>query len=293
LHSNEQRLTELGPQIVVDRFPTWPANGALIVFTRNYLAATMNADGTCESVIGSDEPSYFGFSWQAVPGGPPLEPKRCHAISVEARIRAAGRRVAWDSITATVRNEGTEPLTNVELFVSSSHDLDLEGGQDCQVHGFGARCPIGSLGRSESRRLRLVGLPRRAGGKGLITVQSKLSLRVVADETLLLTRREEARPRFTAVATLSSRTTRMSSRGIASASGGQRDRCDREAYDVPRMKLRDRLTARRRRKAHERYIQEREWQQLLAEKDTAITVKDAATTWGVAGQATSGPGTGL
>jgi hypothetical protein len=59
------------------------------------------------------------------------------------------------------------------------------------------------------------------------------------------------------------------------------------------MKLRDRLTARRRRKAHERYIQEREWQQLLAEKDTAVTVKDAATTWGVAGQATSGPGTGL
>jgi hypothetical protein len=141
-----------------------------------------------KSVIGSDEPSYFGFSWQAVPGGPPLEPKRCHAISVEARVRAAGGRVAWDSITATVRNEGTEPLTNVELFVSSSHDLDLEGGQDCQVHGFGARCPIGSLGRGESRRLRLVGLPRRAGGKGLITVQSKLSLRVVADEPLLLTR---------------------------------------------------------------------------------------------------------
>jgi len=59
------------------------------------------------------------------------------------------------------------------------------------------------------------------------------------------------------------------------------------------MKLLDRLTARRRRKAHERFLQEREWQRMLAERDTSETVKDAATMWGVAGQATSGPGSGL
>ena len=59
------------------------------------------------------------------------------------------------------------------------------------------------------------------------------------------------------------------------------------------MKLLDRLAARRRRKAHERYLAEREWQRLLAERDTQDTVHDAATTWGVAGQATSGPGSGL
>jgi hypothetical protein len=59
------------------------------------------------------------------------------------------------------------------------------------------------------------------------------------------------------------------------------------------MKLFDRLTARRRRKAHERYLQEREWQRMLAERDTSETIKDAATMWGVAGQATSGPGSGL
>ena len=53
------------------------------------------------------------------------------------------------------------------------------------------------------------------------------------------------------------------------------------------------LTARRRRKAHERYLQEREWQRMLAERDTAETIKDAALMWGVAGQATSGPGNGL
>jgi hypothetical protein len=62
---------------------------------------------------------------------------------------------------------------------------------------------------------------------------------------------------------------------------------------VSRMKLLDRLTARRRRKAHERYLQDREWQRMLAERDTSETIKDAATMWGVAGQATSGPGSGL
>jgi hypothetical protein len=61
---------------------------------------------------------------------------------------------------------------------------------------------------------------------------------------------------------------------------------------VSRMKVLDRLTARRSRKAHERYLQEREWQRILAERETSENVKDAATMWGVAGQATSGPGSG-
>jgi hypothetical protein len=60
---------------------------------------------------------------------------------------------------------------------------------------------------------------------------------------------------------------------------------------VPRMKVLGKLAARRRRKAHERYLEEREWQRLLAEKDTAETVRDAATNWSVAGQ-TLGPSTG-
>jgi integrase len=64
-------------------------------------------------------------------------------------------------------------------------------------------------------------------------------------------------------------------------------------YDVVGMKALDRVRERRRRKAHERYLTEREWQRLLAEKDTEETVRDAATVWGVAGQATSGPGSGL
>jgi len=59
------------------------------------------------------------------------------------------------------------------------------------------------------------------------------------------------------------------------------------------MKLREMLVARRRRKAHERYLQEREWQLMLAQKDTEETMRDAAMIWGVAGQATSNPGSGF
>ena len=47
------------------------------------------------------------------------------------------------------------------------------------------------------------------------------------------------------------------------------------------MKLLDRLAVRRRRKAHERYLEEREWQRLLAQKDTEETIRDAAIIWGV------------
>lgn len=42
--------------------------------------------------------------------------------------------------------------------------------------------------------------------------------------------------------------------------------------------------------AHERYLQERDWQRMLAEKQTGETIREAALMWGVTGQATSGPG---
>jgi hypothetical protein len=55
------------------------------------------------------------------------------------------------------------------------------------------------------------------------------------------------------------------------------------------MKLLDKLSARRRRKAHERYVEEREWQRKLAERDTTVAMRDAMETGNVMGQAgTSG-----
>jgi hypothetical protein len=63
-----------------------------------------------------------------------------------------------------------------------------------------------------------------------------------------------------------------------------------EAYNRLKMKLVNRLKARRRRKAHERYLQERERQRLLSELDTEKTIRDVATNWNAAGQGTSGTG---
>jgi hypothetical protein len=57
------------------------------------------------------------------------------------------------------------------------------------------------------------------------------------------------------------------------------------------MRLLDRLMARRRRKAHERYLQERELQRLLAKGDTEQMIRDVAINWNVGGQAASGTGT--
>jgi hypothetical protein len=56
------------------------------------------------------------------------------------------------------------------------------------------------------------------------------------------------------------------------------------------MKLLKTLTVRRRRKAHDRYLQEREPQRLLAEMDAEQAIRDVATNWNVAGQGTSGTG---
>lgn len=63
-----------------------------------------------------------------------------------------------------------------------------------------------------------------------------------------------------------------------------------EAYYLWTMRLLNRLTARRRRKAHERYLREREKQRLLTETDTEQAIRDVATNWNVAGQGTSGTG---
>ena len=53
------------------------------------------------------------------------------------------------------------------------------------------------------------------------------------------------------------------------------------------MKLTERLRARRQRKAHERYLEEREWQRRLNEQETQDAVQKAAENWGAGGQATS------
>ena len=57
---------------------------------------------------------------------------------------------------------------------------------------------------------------------------------------------------------------------------------------MSRMRLLDRFTARRRRKAHERYLEERERQRKLNEQDPHATVQGAAERWAAGGQATSG-----
>jgi hypothetical protein len=53
------------------------------------------------------------------------------------------------------------------------------------------------------------------------------------------------------------------------------------------MKLIERLRERKRRKAHERHLEERERQRRLTEQDTQDAIQNAAEGWGVGGQGTS------
>jgi hypothetical protein len=54
------------------------------------------------------------------------------------------------------------------------------------------------------------------------------------------------------------------------------------------VKLVQRLRERRRRKAHQRYLDERARQRNLNEQDTQDAIQNAAEGWGVGGQGTSG-----
>ncbi|MFL5925151.1 MAG: hypothetical protein ACJ75Q_10860 [Gaiellaceae bacterium] len=54
------------------------------------------------------------------------------------------------------------------------------------------------------------------------------------------------------------------------------------------MKLIERFKERRRGKAHRRYVQEREREEELSDKDTQQAIRNAAEGWGVGGQGTSG-----
>ena len=54
------------------------------------------------------------------------------------------------------------------------------------------------------------------------------------------------------------------------------------------MKLLKRLGARRREKAHQRHLLERERQKELAAQDTEEAIRNAARGWAVGGQGTSG-----
>ena len=185
--SNEKRLTKLGPEVVQDIHPTWSPDGVRLLFRRSGRLATMNADGTCQSEI-DDLWMPNGLSWQAVPGEPSLEPKSCHAISVAGGVQADDG-LGPLSITATATNEGTEPLSGVELVVSFWDDIDLSASGACQVRVSEAHCPIGSLARGQSRQVSLEGFPRVIGADHRRL--SKVSFAVVAAEPLLETYLEE------------------------------------------------------------------------------------------------------
>jgi Tol biopolymer transport system component len=200
--THEQRLTELAPRLVADTDPIWSPDGDRILFTRDGNLATMNADGTCENVL-KVESSFSSPSWQPLPGGPEIGPKRCHALAVSVSVLT--NPFSYSAlITASITNEGTEQLTSVSLVASTRNDVSLYSApiqrrlNACSIYRGRVSCRVPTLEpggsvtvemRADARR---VGIDQRSADKA-----HRTTVTVGAAEALLPTTRESAEVKYT------------------------------------------------------------------------------------------------
>src|SRR5581483_2347709 len=105
--------------------------------------ATMNPDGTCQGSLAVGGATDL-FSWQAIPGGPPLGRKTCPAaLGLNATRTPTGDGSGF-TIHVTISNDGTQPLTNVMLTISApGHDIGFDlGGAGCTRQREGLFCEL-------------------------------------------------------------------------------------------------------------------------------------------------------
>ena len=198
--SGARRLTELAPRGYDDATPAWSPDGDRILFMRpgglleEVNLVTMNADGTCEGAL-TRGPAivYAAPSWQPVPGGAPVGEKACRAVAV-AGSGSPNRYRSKVYLYATVTNEGTEPLTDVTVTISSPrYDLELGGvpHAGCVKRNAKAVCSIDRIARGQSGTVVAVGAARRVGrDQRGIDLKLLAQLQVDADGPLLPTQRE-------------------------------------------------------------------------------------------------------
>jgi Tol biopolymer transport system component len=197
--SGERRLTELAPRLRVDSTPVWAPDGEQILFTRGPSSLmTMNPDGTCEGALPATR-AVDTPSWQPLPGGPAIGSKTCRAVSVIAN-GTAFRDQSSIAIVGSVRNEGTEALTDILVkFTAPRHDLGVTpyGHPGCSTIPAGILCRLDRLERGRTRAVAALGTARRVGrDQRSRDVALRARIEVIASGPLLTTERETDEVRF-------------------------------------------------------------------------------------------------
>jgi hypothetical protein len=159
---------------------------------------TMNPDGTCEGALPATR-AVDTPSWQPLPGGPAIGSKTCRAVSVIAN-GTAFRDQSSIAIVGSVRNEGTEALTDILVkFTAPRHDLGVTpyGHPGCSTIPAGILCRLDRLERGRTRAVAALGTARRVGrDQRSRDVALRARIEVIASGPLLTTERETDEVRF-------------------------------------------------------------------------------------------------
>jgi Tol biopolymer transport system component len=151
----ERRLTESAERGFTDRAPSWSPDGTQLAFEsydRDGAAKStiyvVNADGTCEQPLAPV--SGWAPDWQPLAGAA-TDLRECADLSVVASSPKSTGLVGRVLVTAL--NDGTDPLSNVELQSASTAATVLSASAPdakCSVERGAFSCRLGVLGPGES-----------------------------------------------------------------------------------------------------------------------------------------------
>ncbi|MFN2472202.1 MAG: hypothetical protein ABR583_14685 [Gaiellaceae bacterium] len=232
--AGERRLTESAERGFTDRDPTWSPDGSQLAFesydrdarSKSSIYA-VNADGTCERPLAT-VPGWQP-EWQPTVGTAPTL-RDCIDLSVVAKSpRAAG---IAGRLLVTVMNDGTQPLSRVQLASASTAATVLAATSpvgSCSAERGALGCRLGALGPGETVDVAVQAESRVISQAGGLVLGGRVTLSV-----LVAGEQEEVLSNNRVALELSTTrcTTNTAGAGILRGSVFDDTICGRRGYDV-------------------------------------------------------------